>query len=87
MIRWQPEPTREAIDLEAHPELEPDLGPPQPEGPPADMLDPHADSEIPEPPQVEDELDMAYGADEARRWAALGARLAAREAEGEVEAG
>jgi hypothetical protein len=88
MIKWQPEPTREVIDLEAHPELEPDLGPPQPEGPPADMLSPHAESEIPEPPAWTDELDLAaYGNAERATWAALADTLAAREAANEPEAG
>jgi hypothetical protein len=55
--------TPEPIDLVAHPELEPDLGPSK-EGlerglPPADMLSPHAEAEIPEPPAWTDELDTA----------------------------
>ena len=47
-------------------EPEPDLGPTKEELerglPPADMLSPHAESEIPEPPAWADELDTAYGA-------------------------
>ena len=48
--------------MEAEPE--PDLGPTKEELerglPPADMLSPHAESEIPEPPEWVDELDASY---------------------------
>lgn len=58
----EPNPV-EYVDLVAHPELEPDLGPTQEELdrglPPADMLSPHAASPIPEPPAWEDELDAS----------------------------
>jgi hypothetical protein len=80
--------TRHVIDLEAHPELEPDLGPTREEiaqgAEPDDALNPHADREIIEPPAWQDELDMAYGAAEAR--AALAGALARRE-DAELAAG
>lgn len=55
-------PTREDIEQGAEPD---------------NALNPHADSDIPEPPEVEDPLDVAYGAAEAR----------AREPEADFEAG
>ena len=71
-----------------HSEPEPDLGPTKEEIerglPPADMLSPHAESEIPEPPAWADELDTAYGAAQARRQLAE-ALAAAREPEPEIE--
>ena len=47
-------PDPESIDLEAHPELEPEFAPE-----PDDQGARHAASEIPEPPAWADELDEA----------------------------
>ena len=70
-------------------EPEPDLGPTKEElergGPPADMLSPHAEAEIPEPPAWADELDTAYGAAQARQQLAE-ALAAYRELQPEPEA-
>jgi hypothetical protein len=82
------EPDPEYVDLVAHPELEPDLGP-TPESiaqgaEPDDAL--YIDREwAPDPPEVEDELDTAYGAAQARRQLAE-ALAAAREPDPELEA-
>jgi hypothetical protein len=80
------EPDPEYVDLAAHPELEPDLGP-TPESiahgaEPDDAL--YIDREwAPDPPEVE--LDTAYGAAQARRQLAE-ALAAAREPDPELEA-
>jgi hypothetical protein len=67
---WQAE-GRIVVDLEVNPELEPDLGPTlesiEQGAEPDDALNPHATSDILEAPAPEDDLDVAYGAAEARQ--------------------
>lgn len=79
---------RPVIDLVAHPELEPDLGPAKEElengAEPDDALSLHAGAEIANAPEPEDEVDIAPGADGAR---ATLARAFARREDPELEAG
>jgi hypothetical protein len=82
------EPDLEYVDLVAHPELEPDLGPTlesiEQGAQPDDA--PYIDHGfLPDGPEVEDVLDTAYGAAQARRQLAA-ALAAAREPEPDPEA-
>ena len=87
---------RPVTDLVAHPEREPDLGPSREAladgAPPGDALSPHADAEIADAPEPEDELDWAPGTSRglpAEAGSAIGGALpwlVARERE-ELEAG